>query len=100
MCTVQAHTVLHVDTWNQICIPRVAYLPIFLPQICRFFEPHLKDSARSQPQNAWFEFENVPLKWYVRMDFPLRAPYSYSGYSGTGQWEYYLISSPAAIPLR
>ncbi|TGZ85150.1 APG5-domain-containing protein [Ascodesmis nigricans] len=47
-----------------ITIPRISYLPIIIPKVYRFFEPHLKDTARAQQNSAWFEFENVPLKWH------------------------------------
>ncbi|KAI5779475.1 autophagy protein Apg5-domain-containing protein [Geopyxis carbonaria] len=46
-----------------LSIPRISYLPLFIPQIYRFFEPNIK-SQSANPDTAWFEFENVPLKWH------------------------------------
>lgn len=47
----------------QLTIPRISYLPLFIPQIYKFFKPFLIDSSVSKEETAWFEFESVPLKW-------------------------------------
>ncbi|KAL0632942.1 Autophagy protein 5 [Maublancomyces gigas] len=47
-----------------LTIPRISYLPLFIPQIYKFFKPFLIDSDVSKEETAWFEFESVPLKWH------------------------------------
>lgn len=47
----------------QLTIPRISYLPLFIPQIYKFFRPFLIDPDVSKEETAWFEFESVPLKW-------------------------------------
>lgn len=47
-----------------VSIPRISYIPLVVDQIYRFFEPNFADPNECRPQNAWFEFEGVPLKWH------------------------------------
>ena len=44
---------------------RLSYIPLYIDQIYRFFEPVLIDATASTPENFWLEFEGVPLKWWV-----------------------------------
>lgn len=48
---------------RQIKLPRLSYIPLYIGGIYRFFEPFLIDSNICKLENAWLEFENVPLKW-------------------------------------
>ncbi|KAI5838595.1 autophagy protein Apg5-domain-containing protein [Morchella snyderi] len=47
-----------------LTIPRISYLPLFIPQIYKFFKHFLIDQEVSKEETAWFEFESVPLKWH------------------------------------
>ena len=48
---------------EQTKLPRLSYIPLYIGRIYRFFEPFLIDSDICKLENAWLEFENVPLKW-------------------------------------
>ncbi|CZT18049.1 related to Autophagy protein 5 [Ramularia collo-cygni] len=43
--------------------PRLSYLAFLLPRLHAFFAPSLIDPAVSS-HDAWFSFEDVPLKWH------------------------------------
>lgn len=42
---------------------RCSYLPLYLPQILKYFARLLNDPEDSQSWNWWFEFEQVPVRW-------------------------------------
>ncbi|KAA8905543.1 autophagy protein Apg5-domain-containing protein [Sphaerosporella brunnea] len=44
-------------------LPRLSYIPLYISQIFQFFEPWL-DTKVASVDNAWLEFEGVPLKWH------------------------------------
>lgn len=52
---------------------RLAYIPLYVDQIYRFFEPLLIDTSVSKPENFWLEFEGAPLKWWVLPGFLARS---------------------------
>ncbi|KAL9622534.1 MAG: hypothetical protein Q9204_008016, partial [Flavoplaca sp. TL-2023a] len=47
----------------QIQYPRLSYLPFLLPRLHAFFKPFLIDPD-VRPQEGWFSYEDVPLKWH------------------------------------
>ncbi|KAI5818567.1 autophagy protein Apg5-domain-containing protein [Pyronema omphalodes] len=47
-----------------ISLPRMSYIPLYMTEIYRFFTPFLIDTSVSCLENAWLEFESVPLKWH------------------------------------
>lgn len=46
-----------------IHVPRLSYLPFLLPRLHAFFRSQLIDPD-VQAHTAWFEFEEVALKWH------------------------------------
>ncbi|KAI9852164.1 MAG: autophagy protein 5 [Thelocarpon superellum] len=45
--------------------PRLTYLPFLLPRLHGFFANSLiEDAASVAPEDGWFSFEGVPLKWH------------------------------------
>ena len=52
---------------RQILLPRLSYIPLYVSKIYDFFAADLNDPSASKPENAWLEFEGVPLKWYRRL---------------------------------
>lgn len=46
-----------------IHVPRLSYLPFLLPRLHAFFRSQLIDPD-VQAHTAWFEFEDVALKWH------------------------------------
>ncbi|RPA83327.1 APG5-domain-containing protein [Ascobolus immersus RN42] len=48
-----------------IQLPRISYLPLYLPQILAFFTPFLINPSDATLANAWLEFDSVPLKWHL-----------------------------------
>jgi autophagy-related protein 5 len=50
----------------QINLPRLLYLPCFLDVIINFFKTELIETKSDEEsyREAWFSFENAPLKWF------------------------------------
>jgi hypothetical protein len=51
---------------KKIQLPRILYLPCFLDLIISFFKGELIDDKPEDAlyRDAWFSFEDAPLKWY------------------------------------
>lgn len=49
-------------------LPRISYLPLYLNQIRKYFLDLVLDESSNAALNddeIWFEFNGIPLKWYV-----------------------------------
>ncbi|BGO99910.1 Autophagy protein 5 [Rhodotorula toruloides] len=67
--------------------PRIAYLPLLLPQIRKYFVNLVLDdntAASLRDQDLWFEADGVPLKWH----WPVGLLYDY----------HYLSNQPSLLP--
>ena|SRR5579859_4581011 len=57
----------YYETDGKIQLPRILYLPCFLETIMGFFRSELIEDKSDEElyREAWFSFEDAPLKWYI-----------------------------------
>jgi autophagy-related protein 5 len=65
-----------IQSSSKISAYRMSYLPLLLPRLLAFFRRGLVDQ-QVKPEDGWFSFEDVTLKWHhpIGLLFDL-----YSGY--------------------
>lgn len=77
----------------------MSYIPLYIREVYRFFEPFLIDTNISKMENAWLEFESVPLKWLWSCYFDHSVqPQLTCPATGTGLLVFFMTYLPVAIP--
>lgn len=61
----------------QLQLPRILYLPCFLDTIIAFFKDELIDAKSDEElsRDAWFSFEDAPLKWFRLLSLIVDTPF-------------------------